>query len=244
MAEGTIKGKIVLITGSSRGIGREIAIAASQKGAVVVCVARTMVDVEERGSLTETVNKINSVGGEALAIACDLTKSEDINNMIRKILDTFGRIDILVNNAGIYTSGLIESVNLDYWNKGISLNLTAPFLLSQYCIPSMTENGGGTILNITSASADRYDKKHVAYSTIKSAVNRFSMNLAKEVKENGIVVNALDPGLVKTEMNNFYEGGDDPSTVVPAALWLIGLTIKNDFSGNVVSKKDFETTWP
>ena len=119
MTEGTIKGKIVLITGSSRGIGREIAIAASQKGAVVVCVARTMVDAEERGSLTDTVNKINSVGGKALAIACDLTKSEDINNMIRKILDTFGRIDILVNNAGIYTSGLIESVNIDDWNKGI-----------------------------------------------------------------------------------------------------------------------------
>ena len=132
-----------------------------------------------------------------------------------------------------------QNISLDDWYLGLAVNLTAPMLMSKLAIPMMINKGGGVILNITSGSAERYDRRHVAYSTSKAALNRFTQNLAKEVSGLNIVVNALGPGLVKTEMNGFYEGGDEIQSVIEPALKLMALTIDENISGQILHKGQY-----
>lgn len=236
--------KIALVTGASRGIGKTIALALAKEGASVVCAGRTLEGDPERGSLTQTVSEIEAEGGTALAIACDVVDRDQVQSLVKTVEDRFGRIDLLVNNAGIYTRGRIAALEPDDWDLGIAINLTGPFLLCRYVLPGMTERKSGVILNITSGSAQRYDRRHITYSVAKAGIDRLSINLAEEVKEDGIVVNAMGPGLVKTEMNGFYEAGDPPESVVPAVLWLLGLTPDDNFTGRVVSRPEFRQSWP
>jgi NAD(P)-dependent dehydrogenase (short-subunit alcohol dehydrogenase family) len=198
----------------------------------------------DRGSLRQTVAEIETAGGSALAVACDVTQSAEVESLVRTAEGQFGRIDLLLNNAGYYPRGTIAAMGPDDWDAAISINLTGSFLLCRYVLPGMIERRGGVILNISSGSAQRYDRRHIAYSVAKAGLDRFTMNLAEEVKEHGIVVNAMGPGLVKTEMNGFYEAGDPPETVIPAVLWLLGREHGDDFTGRVVSRLDFQTTWP
>lgn len=234
-----LKGKIALISGASRGIGRGIAIAAASKGAKVICVGRTLEKDGNRGSLQETVELIHSKGEEAVAFSCDVSNPEEIVDLFTSIANDLSAIDILVNNAGIYTAGSIQDITLDDWAQGLAVNLTAPMLMSKLAIPMMIKKGGGAIVNITSGSAERYDRGHVAYSTSKAALNRFTQNLAREVKHLNIVVNALGPGLVKTEMNGFYEGGDEIESVIEPALNLMSLTSNDNISGEILHKDSY-----
>ncbi len=234
-----LEGKIALISGASRGIGRAIAVAAASKGAKVICVGRTLEKDGNRGSLEETIALIHSKGEEAIAFPCDVSKPEKIFDLFSSITNELGAIDILVNNAGIYTGGSIQDITLDDWSRGLAVNLTAPMLMSKLAIPMMIKKGGGAIVNITSGSAERYDRGHVAYSTSKAALNRFTQNLAREVKNLSIVVNALGPGLVKTEMNGFYEGGDEIESVIEPALKLMSLTSDDNISGQILHKDSY-----
>jgi 3-oxoacyl-[acyl-carrier protein] reductase len=234
-----LAGKTTLISGASRGIGRGIAVAAASKGSKVICVGRTLEKDGTRGSLRETVDMIQSTGGEAIPFYCDVSKPDEIVDLFKNISSQLGDIDILVNNAGIYTAGSIQNISLDDWSLGLAVNLTAPMLISKLAIPMMINNGGGVILNITSGSAERYDRKHVAYSISKAALNRFTQNLAQEVSNLNIVVNALEPGLVKTEMNGFYEGGDEIESVIEPALKLMALTIDENISGQILHKDQY-----
>ena len=234
-----LNGKIALISGASRGIGRGIAVAAASKGATIICVGRTLEKDGNRGSLQETVASILSKGEKAVAFPCDLSDPKAIFDLFTRINDELGSIDILVNNAGVYTEGSIQDITVDDWLKGLAINLTAPMLMSKLAIPMMIKKGRGAILNITSGSADRYDRGHVAYSTSKAALNRFTQNLAREVKNLNIVVNALGPGLVKTEMNGFYEGGDEIESVMEPALKLMSLTADENISGQILHKDSY-----
>ena len=236
--------KVALVTGASRGIGKAVALALAQEGAAVVCAARTMDGPADRGSLRQTVAEIEAAGGSALAVACDVTQSAEVESLVRTAEGQFGRIDLLLNNAGYYPRSTVAAMRPDDWDDAIGINLTGSFLLCRYVLPGMIERRGGVILNISSGSAQHYDRRHIAYSVAKAGLDRFTMNLAEEVREHGIVVNALTPGLVKTEMNDFYASGDPPETVVPAVLWLLGREHGDDFTGRVVSRLDFQTTWP
>tara|TARA_Y100000590_G_scaffold441818_1_gene569101 strand:+ start:10363 stop:11097 length:735 start_codon:yes stop_codon:yes gene_type:complete len=233
-----LKGKTVLISGASRGIGRGIALAAASKGATVICVGRTLERDGNRGSLRETAELIESSGGRAFPFACDVSKPEEIYDLFTNIDEDLDGIDILVNNAGIYTGKSIKDIRLEDWLLGLAVNLTAPMLMSKLVIPMMIKKGGGVILNITSGSAERYDRGHVAYSTSKAALNRFTQNLAQEVNDLNIVVNALGPGLVKTEMNNFYEHGDEIESVIEPALKLMTLDKNDNINGQILHKED------
>tara|TARA_Y100000590_G_scaffold371365_1_gene433748 strand:+ start:59 stop:793 length:735 start_codon:yes stop_codon:yes gene_type:complete len=233
-----LKGKNVLISGASRGIGRGIAIGAAAKGATVICVGRTLERDGNRGSLQETVELIESGGGRAFPLACDVSKPEQIYDLFANIDGNIGGVDILVNNAGIYTAKSVKDISLEDWLLGLAINLTAPMLMSKLAIPMMIKKGGGVILNITSGSAERYDRGHVAYSTAKAALNRFTQNLAKELNDLNIVVNALGPGLVKTEMNNFYEHGDEIESVIEPALKLMTLDKDSNINGQILHKED------
>ena len=233
---------IALITGASRGIGRTLAIALAREGATVVCTART-VDGDRGRDLQSAVADIQREGGYALAIACDVTRSEEVNSLITETMDRLGRVDLLINNAGYFPQSSIAAMEPEIWEAAIGINLTGPFLLCRYVLPGMIERKSGNILNITSGAAVRYSRDRIAYSAAKAGLDRLTVNLAEEVREHGIAVNALAPGLVATEMNDFIKEGDRPESVVPAALWLLRQDA-NTFTGKVVSRREFGDTWP
>ncbi len=235
---------VALVTGASRGIGRALAVAMAREGAAVVCAARTLEGPAERGSLVETVNKIERDGGRALAMTCDVTAPDQVASLVQKAMETYGRIDRVVNNAGYYPRATIAEMDPQIWDAAVGINLTGSFLVCRNVLPDMIRRGeGGNILNISSGSADRYDRRHIAYSVAKAGLDRLTMNLAEEVQEHGVAVNALTPGLVKTEMNGFYSGGDPPEAVIPAALWILKQDAR-DFTGRIVSRGEFGQAWP
>ena len=228
----SLKNKVCIITGSGSGIGRGAATKMAQQGAKVVLIGRTAEKIEA------VKDQIEADGGIAKAFVLDVADHIATHKMAKETLNIFGRIDILVNNAGIYTGKSIKDITLEDWVLGLAVNLTAPMLMSKLAIPMMIKKGGGVILNITSGSAERYDRGHVAYSTSKAALNRFTQNLAQEVNDLNIVVNALGPGLVKTEMNNFYEHGDEIESVIEPALKLMNLDKNDNINGEILHKED------
>jgi 3-oxoacyl-[acyl-carrier protein] reductase len=234
---------VVLVTGASRGIGHALALALAREGAAVVCAARTIEGPTERGSLLQTVNEIENEGGRALAVACDVTDSDQVAALVQTAIEAYGRVDKVVNDAGYYPRARIAEMDPQDWNAALGINLTGSFLVCRHVLPDMIRRGeGGSILNISSGSASRYDRQHIAYSVAKAGLDRLTMNLAEEVKEHEVAVNALTPGLVKTEMNDFYSAGDPPEAVIPAALWLLQQEA-SDFTGRVVPRSEFGQTW-
>ncbi|MDA1096541.1 MAG: SDR family NAD(P)-dependent oxidoreductase [Chloroflexi bacterium] len=235
---------VALVTGASRGIGRALALALAKAGVRVVCAGRTLDGPLERGSLRHTVDLIATDGGRGIAVACDVTDPSSVAALIERGEQEFGGLDLIINDAGYYPRSTIAEMDPTMWAAALDVNLSGPFLVCRYALPGMIRRGsGGNILNITSGSATRYDRRHIAYSVAKAGLDRFTMNLAEEVREHGIAVNALDPGLVKTEMNNFYESGDAPEAITPAALWLLTQD-PSTMSGRVVSRKGFGQEWP
>ncbi len=239
-----LKNAVALVTGASRGIGRAVALALAREGAVVVCAGRTLEGPAERGSLLETVKGIETAGGRALAVRSDVTDPVQVQALVAETVETFGRIDKVVNNAGFYPRARIAEMDPEVWQAAVGINLTGAFLVCRYALPEMIRRGeGGNILNISSGSATRYDRQHIAYSVSKAGLDRLTINLAEEVQEHGIAVNALTPGLVKTEMNGFYSAGDPPESVVPSILWLLRQNA-TDFTGRIVARGEFDEGWP
>jgi len=232
--------KVAIVTGASRGIGFALARALSKEGASVICVARSINQANGSGSLNSTVRQIRNDGGIAEAIACDVSDPSMVQAVVEHTLSSFGRIDILVNNAGIYPYASVRDTSSEEWNKTLSVNLTGPFLLCHYTLPSMIRQRGGNILNLTSQLATFFRPGRITYSVTKAALDRFTINLAEEVEKDGITVNALMPGLVATDMTDGV--GDPPDDVVPAALWLLEKT-STSFTGQIVSRKEFGKSW-
>lgn len=239
-----LKNAVALVTGASRGIGRAVALALAEEGAVVVCAGRTLEGPAERGSLLETVKEIELKGGRALAMKCDVTDPVQVGSLVAQTVETYGHIDSVVNNAGFYPRAKIAEMDPEIWQATMGINLTGAFLVSRYVLPEMIQRGkGGSILNISSGSATRYDRQHIAYSVSKAGLDRLTINLAEEVREHGIAVNALTPGLVKTEMNDFYSEGDSPESVTPSVIWLLRQN-PTDFTGRIVARSEFDHGWP
>lgn len=233
---------VALVTGASRGIGRALAKALAQEGAVVVCTARTL-DGDAGRDLESAVAEIEHQGGRALAVACDVTKAKAVASLVTNATEQLGRIDLLINNAGYYPNGTIATMAPEAWEAAVGINLVGPFLLCRYVLPGMIERQSGNILNISSGIVRRYARGRIAYSVTKAGLDHLTVNLAEEVREYGIAVNALYPGVIATEMNDFDETGDNPDTVLPAASWLLRQNA-NTFTGNVVSRREFGVTWP
>ena len=189
-----LEGKVALITGSSKGIGRAIALEYVNEGCAVVINSRS----QQRAD--KVANEILENGGRVKALAADITHKSSILSLVTKTLDAFGKIDILVNNAGIsMTTPAIELTEED-WDKAMGTDLKAYFLCSQAVANSMIKNGGGKIINITSMFGSTVVPGRLAYTVSKAAANMLSMALAMEWAEHGITVNALAPGYVMTEM--------------------------------------------
>ena len=199
-----VQGKVAIVTGSSRGIGEAIARRLGKGGAKVVVTARTVEVRDERlpGTVHTVAASIRDGGGEATAIACNLMKSEERENLVEQTLAAYGGIDIIVNNGAILVPGETIGFSERYYDRMMEILVKAPFHLCQLALPGMIEAGqGGAIINISSKAAihPQPDRKHFdgpVYGMAKAAVERFTTGLATEMYQHGISVNALSPDLV------------------------------------------------
>jgi citronellol/citronellal dehydrogenase len=213
------KGRNAIVTGASRGIGAAIAERLAAEGADVVITART-VDRHDHlaGSLSETLERCRRYGTTVEAVAADLADPASRGRIVPealRILD--GRVDILVNNAAFLGAPMYQSLDelsLKNWQRQLTVNLTAPFILAKAFVAGMREAGGGAIVNVTSGY--RYEEGPVpgiTYQATKMALNRWTMALARDLRKDNIVVFALSPGFVRTVLaeQHSWEAGIDIS---------------------------------
>lgn len=197
LEEFSLKGKVAVVTGGSRGIGKAIALGFAGAGADVVVASRKIADLEEVAA------EIRGIGRESFAVAAHVARMDDIKLLVSRVVEEFGRIDILVNNAG--TNPTLDSA-LDYteraWDAVMNLNLKGLFFLSQAAARVMKEKGGGSIINVASVSGIRPDMLPV-YAISKSAVIFATKVMAREWAKYNIRVNCLAPGLVKTRLSEY-----------------------------------------
>jgi NAD(P)-dependent dehydrogenase (short-subunit alcohol dehydrogenase family) len=252
-----LHGKVAVVTGASRGIGKGLALGLAAAGAGVVCAARTVETSAEGlpGSIHQTVAEIEANGGQALAVRCDIGVADDIDALIATAADHFGRIDVLVNNAMTPTRATFPESTLEQWDDSMRVNVRSLYLSCRAVVPHLRAAGGGSIINISSGGAGHESTPYMpagflTYSVAKAAMERFSTALAPEVAADGIAINALRPGAVKTELaalelgpDHDWTGWATPDAVVPAVLFLAeqrgdGLT------GRVLDSTQFGTAWP
>lgn len=227
-----VQGRTVIVTGASRGIGKQIAVELGRRGANVVVAART-VDPHRRlpGSIAGTVAAVEAVGGQALAVRTDLRVPADIDALVSAAISQFGGIDVLVNNAADTTggSGSIVDLTREEWLRQFDTNLHGPFSLIRAVIPVMEKAGGGVIVNMTSGAGDLAPVRppasggaerlgeRVSYATTKAALNRLGNVIAPHLRQIGISVVTVDPGFTRTELVDLMgeSGLVDPDEAVP-----------------------------
>ena len=189
-----LEGRIAIVTGASKGIGKAICLAFALEGAKIVGVSRSL---EGTNELVELVRKM---GSKAVFIAADLARDADIEMIPREALRKFKRIDILVNNAGIiHPSMNLIDMDADLWKQVIRVNLTAPALLIKAILPAMIENRFGKIINISSIGGRKGGKGRSAYRASKAGLINLTESVAAEVKQYGIDVNCVCPSATDTE---------------------------------------------
>ncbi len=189
-----MQGKVALITGASSGIGRATALKFASKGASVALVAR------RAEKLAEVVETIEAQGGRAKAIVADVTRPAEIERVVRETVETFGGIDVLVNAAGIIASGTIETTSLEAWDQMMDVNLRGPFYLIQCAMPYLIERKGN-VVNVSSVTGLRAFPGILAYCVSKAALDQLTHCVALEVADKGVRVNAVNPGVVVTNLH-------------------------------------------
>src|SRR5579885_188306 len=202
--------KVAIVTGASRGIGKQIALRLARNGFDLVLAARTMEAGQSRwpGSLLETAAQVGEFGVRAKPVRCDVTRRGEVEALCQAALAEFGAVDVLVNNAlylGPGNYNAFMETALETWDFNLEANLMAAVAASKACLPSMIARRRGVILNLTSAAATHSASTPGAmgigapYAVSKAALNRFTVALALEMRDFGIGVFALDPGAVLTE---------------------------------------------
>ena len=214
----TLTGKVAIVTGGSRGLGKAVALGFAKEGAKVVVAARTEVENNElSGTIHQTAEEIKALGTEALALRCDVTNEKSVDQMVHETLEHFGHIDVLVNNAGVAFYYPIIETPLKRWELVVKVNLTGAFLCSKAVLPQMIEKKSGSIINISSLAADERDEgtvpTGVAYAASKAGLDRLTLGLATEVGQYNIAVNALKPHrVVDTDGMRLWQPDADKSS--------------------------------
>ncbi len=225
--EFSLEGKSAIVTGAGRGIGKTIALTLAEAGADVAAVARSAQEIED------TAHQVQLLGRKGLAVPTDVTKAEDLARMAERTINEFGQIDILVNNAGIVlikpvlpdpgqrvvgadkATDLSTPIGEDEWRRVIDVNLTALFLVTRAVGAHMMQRKKGKIINITSGYAAKVAPHRGPYAASKAAVAMFTKTLALEWARYNVNVNAIGPGLIRTDQS---EGFFQDETLLQAAI--------------------------
>ncbi|CAG2158918.1 SDR family NAD(P)-dependent oxidoreductase [Cupriavidus numazuensis] len=218
-----LKGKVAVVTGAGRGIGRAIALAFASAGTAVVCCARREADIRE------TVDLIQAAGGRALAHVADVADYASVSDLFQRSDEAFGGIDIVVGCAGVASAmGKVTDTDPAHWRKSIEVNLIGAYHTAHAAIPYLRRRGGGKILMIGSGHRKRATGGTSAYACSKSGLWTLVESLAVELQEDNISVNELIPGPVRTDMTSGRammpeEWYKEPGDVTPLALFLASL---------------------
>jgi len=252
---GTLKGKVALVTGASRGIGEAIAARLAMEGAKVAASARTEKTGESKlpGTLEDTVARIRKAGGEATLIKADLAQSSDREKLVAACVATYGPVDILVNNAAITYFAPVSEFTEKRFKLMIEVQVFAPFHLAQLVLPAMRERHRGAIVNISSpagihpkAPYESAGRGGTVYGMCKAALERFTTGLAAEVFDDGIAVNVVSPGLVATPgvavhglINERTKNRVQPIEFIAEAVYRLAVADPKQMTGRVAYAEPF-----
>ena len=247
---GQLDGKVAIVTGSSRGIGKAVAIGFAREGARVVLCGRTTDAGAAPLSVEAAAQEIEALGGEALPIACDVTDEAQVDDMVGRAIREWGRIDVLINNAGLKWGRSIDDTPLDKWRDVFNTNVHAVYICTMAVLPHMREQHSGSIVTVSSSQAQSDTAGGAVYAASKSAADRFMIKLAAELKGEGIALNALYPGSTLTELSLQRSGGDrggrqtaEEKKIIPACVYLAGQT-DDGLTGQILDQAEFEVSWP
>ncbi len=227
----SLDGRVALVTGGSSGIGRATALCFAREGARVV-----VADVDVKGG-EETVKMISDTGGQAMLVKTDVTKAAEVEAMVNKTIESYGRLDCAYNNAGIVVVASTVDHSEDDWDRVIDINLKGVWLCMKYEIPQMLKQGGGNIVNTASINAAVAAGNDCAYVASKHGVAGLTKTAAIEYARSGIRVNAVCPGKINTPMTDYLISigaesesgnedespigrGGEPEEIAEAVVWL------------------------
>ncbi len=223
-----LTGKVAIVTGGGRGIGRAIALGLAQAGASVVAASRTQKEIEG------VAEEIRKTGGKALAVVTDLTVNEQMENLVSTTVKEFGRVDILVNNAARSFLRSLMDLREDGWDKVFNTNVKAVWLLSRLVARKMMEQKGGRIINITTVGAEKAELGMAAYGCSKAALKMLTRCMAREWAPHGILVNAVGPTLTRTDFSKPIWSNPEVAKHVSAAIPLGRLAEPEEMVGSVL----------
>ncbi|SEB46004.1 3-oxoacyl-[acyl-carrier protein] reductase [Paramicrobacterium humi] len=196
-------GKVAIVTGAGRGIGREITLALAREGVITVALDLNSTDLENLS------REVEAITPDAMHAVCDVRDADGIRSIVDTASENLGGIDILVNNAGVVGDALVDELDEGTWDLIQDVNVKGTFLMCRAVIPHMKRRGSGRIINAASFAAISPRVGSIAYATSKAAVAHFTRGLAGEVGPWNITVNAYAPGMIPTAMNHFAELPDD-----------------------------------
>jgi 3-oxoacyl-[acyl-carrier protein] reductase len=187
----SLNGKVALVTGAGRGIGKAIALSLAKSGCRLILAARTREQLEDVAT---------TIGGAARAIVTDLTRDDELERLVEQSSKAWGDIDILINNAGWGKRAPVVRANIEDWDQTFRLNLRAPMMLAQKLLPAMVAKREGAVINIGSVSGKTGEANGAAYAASKFGLIGFTQSLYEEVREHGIKVSVILPGFVDTPL--------------------------------------------
>ncbi len=239
----TLADKVAIVTGSSRGLGKNMALALAQEGCHIVIAARTEQEADPKlpGTIHSTAKEIESLGVRAMPVRTDVTDEESVRAMVQATLAEFGRIDILINNAGVMSPGRLWEIPAKRWDLVMRVNVRGPVICCQAVLPHMIERRDGVVINISSIAADQAGEGNVSYSVTKQALRKLSEGLAEEVKEHNVRVFSLSPeGLVITPGTMYHrldeQVPDGPLVEPPEAMGKAAVFLCGDEAKSLIGQ--------
>jgi NAD(P)-dependent dehydrogenase (short-subunit alcohol dehydrogenase family) len=226
-----LEGKVALVTGASQGLGRALALSCAKEGANLVISSRSA------DALEAVAKEARALGVEVLAVPADVSRSEDVQELVDATAERFGKIDVLVNNAGLLGPRVrIEDYPEGDWRSVLDANLTGPFLVSKAAIPHMPE--GASVVNVTSGVSIEGRAEWGAYSVSKFGLEGLTQILAAELKDRGIRANSVDPGGMRTDMRAAAYPDEDPKTrITPEENTAVFIYLASDESREVTGER-------